>query len=181
MSHFAMSAAVELMPPVAGNELYIQYDRPGSEPAVVEREILLPLEARVSELAEVDETWAQVTDSSGTLAVRFAPDVDLKVRELELRRLASELVRTQPRGTSINVPGGARHVDGLPAKLKPQLATLAHEVPEGDRWLHEIKLDGYRLLCRIEDGTARLLTRNGHDWTDRMPRVAEALISTRGK
>jgi multidrug efflux pump subunit AcrB len=94
---------VELMPPVAGNELFIQYSRPGSEPAVVEREILLPLEARVSELAEIDETWAQVTDSSGTLGIRFAPDVDLKVRELELRRLASELVRTQPRGTTINV------------------------------------------------------------------------------
>ena len=94
---------VELMPPVAGNELFIQFSRPGSEPAVVEREMLLPLEARVSELAEVDETWATINDSSGTLGIRFAADVDLKVRELELRRVAAELVRTQPRGTSINV------------------------------------------------------------------------------
>ena len=94
---------VELMPPVAGNELFIQFSRPGSEPAVVEREMLLPLEARVSELAEVDETWAEIKDSGGTMGIRFAADVDLKVRELELRRVASELVRTQPRGTSINV------------------------------------------------------------------------------
>ncbi len=94
---------VELMPPVAGNELFIQFSRPGSEPAVVEREMLLPLEARVSALAEVDETWAQINDSSGTMGIRFAPDVDLKVRELELRRVAAELVRTQPRGASINV------------------------------------------------------------------------------
>ena len=94
---------VELMPPVAGNELFIQFSRPGSEPAVVEREILLPLEARVSELAEVDETWAEINDSSGTMGIRFASDVDLKVRELELRRVAAELVRAQPRGTTINV------------------------------------------------------------------------------
>ncbi|TDI50158.1 MAG: ATP-binding cassette domain-containing protein [Acidobacteria bacterium] len=94
---------VELMPPVAGNELFIQFSRPGSEPAVVEREILLPLEARVSELAEVDETWAEINDSSGTMGIRFAPDVDLKVRELELRRVAAELVRAQPRGTTIDV------------------------------------------------------------------------------
>jgi HAE1 family hydrophobic/amphiphilic exporter-1 len=94
---------VELMPPVAGNELFVQYSRPGSEPAVVEREILLPLEARIGELADVDETWAEIRDSTGTLGVRFRPGVDLKVRELELRRLASELVRTQPRGTTIDV------------------------------------------------------------------------------
>ena len=94
---------VELMPPVAGNELYVQYSRPGSEPAVVEREILLPMEARIGELADVDETWAEVRDSGGTLGVRFSPGVDLKVRELELRRLAAELVRTQPRGTVIDV------------------------------------------------------------------------------
>ncbi|NIM02360.1 MAG: ATP-binding cassette domain-containing protein [Acidobacteria bacterium] len=94
---------VELMPPVAGNELFIQFSRPGSEPAVVEREMLLPLEARVSELADVDETWAQINDSSGTMGIRFASHVDLKVRELELRRVGSELVRNQPRGSSIDI------------------------------------------------------------------------------
>jgi bifunctional non-homologous end joining protein LigD len=40
--------------------------------------------------------------------------------------------------------------------------------------VHEIKLDGYRILLRIERGRARLLTRNRKDWTDRFPDVAEA-------
>ena len=33
------------------------------------------------------------------------------------------------------------------------------EAPVGVEWLHEIKLDGYRLLCRVERGKAKLLTR----------------------
>ncbi len=61
-----------------------------------------------------------------------------------------------------------------PSSLRPELATLVDRVPEGDGWLHEIKLDGYRLLCRFERGGVRLLTRNGKDWTDRFPGVAAA-------
>src|SRR5690606_5268604 len=46
--------------------------------------------------------------------------------------------------------------------------------PSGEGWLHEVKLDGYRILCRIEHGRARLITRTGLDWTGRMPAVAGA-------
>ena len=69
---------------------------------------------------------------------------------------------------------GARK-GALPAKPRPQLATLVAEPPAGARWIHEIKLDGYRTLARIENGRARLLTRNGHDWTERYAVLAEAL------
>jgi bifunctional non-homologous end joining protein LigD len=63
----------------------------------------------------------------------------------------------------------------LPRQPSPQLATATDTPPEGDGWLHEIKLDGYRLLARIEAGRVQLLTRNGHDWSDRLPRIAAAL------
>ena len=63
----------------------------------------------------------------------------------------------------------------LPQSPRPQLATLVGEAPEGEEWLHEIKFDGYRVLCRIEDGGVRVITRNGKDWTDRFPGVGEAL------
>ncbi len=46
--------------------------------------------------------------------------------------------------------------------------------PDGE-WLYEIKFDGYRVMARIEHGDVRLLTRNGHDWTHKLPRQAEAL------
>jgi bifunctional non-homologous end joining protein LigD len=62
----------------------------------------------------------------------------------------------------------------LPAWVSPQLATLVAAAPVGDDWLHEVKLDGYRILARIERGRARLLTRNRQNWTDRFPAVAEA-------
>jgi len=62
----------------------------------------------------------------------------------------------------------------LPEDFSPQLATLVDRAPEGD-WQYEIKFDGYRMLARIRDGEVRLFTRNGHDWTDRLPRQAKAL------
>jgi bifunctional non-homologous end joining protein LigD len=60
----------------------------------------------------------------------------------------------------------------LPAAQAPQLATVADEPPAGAEWLSELKLDGYRLLVWIDQGRVRLVTRNGHDWTPRMPRLA---------
>ncbi len=62
----------------------------------------------------------------------------------------------------------------LPAWVAPQLATLVSGPPPGDGWVHEIKLDGYRILLRIERGRVKLLTRNRQDWTARFPTVAEA-------
>src|SRR6266851_468600 len=62
----------------------------------------------------------------------------------------------------------------LPGWVAPQLATLVGAAPEGSDWVHEIKLDGYRVLARIERGRVRLLTRNRQDWTERFPTVEEA-------
>jgi len=66
----------------------------------------------------------------------------------------------------------------LPKFIQPQLATLVNSVPPGDEWLHEIKFDGYRILCRVEDGKARFLTREAQDWTHRFSgllKIAEEL------
>lgn len=70
---------------------------------------------------------------------------------------------------------GARKA-ALPAHLSPQLATLVDQAPGGSAdWLYEIKLDGYRLLARIEGDDVRLYTRSGKDWTDKLQPQAEAL------
>ena len=63
----------------------------------------------------------------------------------------------------------------LPRTLSPQLATPAESPPTGPGWRFEPKWDGYRTLARIEGGDVRLLTRNGHDWTARMPALAQAI------
>ncbi len=59
---------------------------------------------------------------------------------------------------------GARKAE-LPDFVEPQLATLVKSAPSGKRWVHEIKLDGYRLQARVENGKVKLLTRTGLDWT----------------
>lgn len=64
----------------------------------------------------------------------------------------------------------------LPDSIKPQLATLVESVPDGD-WRYEVKFDGYRIMARIESGKVQLFTRNGHDWTAKMPQQAEALAA----
>lgn len=54
-----------------------------------------------------------------------------------------------------------------PKFVEPQLALLVDEVPTSDEWFHEIKLDGYRTLCRIHKSKIQFLTRKGLDWTDK--------------
>src|SRR5205807_6794528 len=71
------------------------------------------------------------------------------------------------------IPGARK--GRMPGDLKPQLATVSDKAPEGDEWLHEIKYDGYRLLARIEDREARLITRGGLDWTAKFPTLAHRL------
>lgn len=62
----------------------------------------------------------------------------------------------------------------LPDLIKPELATLVESAPEGD-WRYEIKFDGYRVMARVSAGKVQLFTRNGHDWTHKLPRQAEAI------
>jgi bifunctional non-homologous end joining protein LigD len=79
--------------------------------------------------------------------------------------------------------GGKKRVAGTEQALKRlmaqypevQLATLVDEAPAGNKWVHEVKLDGYRLLGVVARGEARLRTRNGNDWTESFPAIAAAL------
>lgn len=63
----------------------------------------------------------------------------------------------------------------LPAKMSPQLATLASGVPADGNWVYEIKFDGYRIMARIQNGKATLVTRGGHDWSAKMPQLVKEL------
>ncbi|WP_175992811.1 non-homologous end-joining DNA ligase [Burkholderia vietnamiensis] len=63
----------------------------------------------------------------------------------------------------------------MPKFIEPALAVLAHVPPMTGTWAYEIKFDGYRMLARIEGRDVRIFTRNGHDWTDRLPHLRGAL------
>jgi multidrug efflux pump subunit AcrB/ABC-type multidrug transport system ATPase subunit len=94
---------VELVPDLEGDRLYVNFNRPNSEPEVVEREILIPLEAKASELPGMKESWGEVRGSGGSFTVSFEPGTDIKVRQLEMQRLAIELKKNQPKQTTISV------------------------------------------------------------------------------
>jgi bifunctional non-homologous end joining protein LigD len=64
----------------------------------------------------------------------------------------------------------------LPAKLEPQLATIADSLPAIGDWITETKLDGYRLLARIEKKRVKLFTRNGHDWSAKFSTLTAELL-----
>ncbi|HWT72178.1 MAG TPA: DNA ligase D [Oxalicibacterium sp.] len=73
------------------------------------------------------------------------------------------------------LPQGAKKAE-LPETLSPPLATLVDTPPDNDDdWLYEIKFDGYRILARIDDKDIRLITRNGNDWTHRLPNLVAEL------
>jgi bifunctional non-homologous end joining protein LigD len=94
------------------------------------------------------------------------------------------LEEREPRGVVAATAGAAADAPDLsaavraplPARLEPQLATLVAVPPAGD-WIVETKFDGYRLMARIEHGKAKLITRGGHDWTDKMKPLAAAVES----
>jgi ATP-dependent DNA ligase len=69
----------------------------------------------------------------------------------------------------------------LPQWIPPQLTQLAEKAPSGPQWLHDIKLDGFRMAARIELGHAKLLTRTGLDWSAKYPVILTALADVRAK
>jgi bifunctional non-homologous end joining protein LigD len=80
---------------------------------------------------------------------------------------------SHPQDTEMKHLAGARRAPQV-ERISPQLATLADEAPVGDEWVHELKYDGYRILCRVKNKSVSLVTRNGHDWTTKLQRIAEA-------
>ncbi|MBN5050237.1 DNA ligase D [Stenotrophomonas maltophilia] len=69
---------------------------------------------------------------------------------------------------------GARD-KSYPRQFKPQLTDHRDTAPDGERWLHEIKWDGYRLLADLHEGEVKLRSRNGLDWTADFPEVVQAV------
>jgi bifunctional non-homologous end joining protein LigD len=72
-------------------------------------------------------------------------------------------------------PKGTRR-ESLPPFQQPMLATLVAKPPAAERWIHEIKFDGYRLQARIESGRVTLLTRSGLDWTSKFGKTVVAAL-----
>jgi ATP dependent DNA ligase domain len=69
----------------------------------------------------------------------------------------------------------------VPRWTPPQLCQLVEVAPSGPQWVHEIKIDGFRMAARTERGRVQLLTRTGLDWSDKYPAVVAALAKLPAK
>ena len=118
------------------------------------------------------------------------PDSALSGRSMEEIAADKDRVWHSNRSVKANVKGGAvaktQRISGLgrikaarkadlPDKMEAQLATAVKSPPTGASWVHEIKYDGYRMLCRIADGEVRMVSRNAKDWTSDFPALARAV------
>jgi len=93
---------------------------------------------------------------------------------------AAEMARAKKHvgAVSKRVVAKGTKVAGKPPKFRPpQLATLVDSVPAGNRWMHEIKFDGYRALVAAAGGDVRVYTRSGKDWTDKFAPLVAAVAA----
>jgi bifunctional non-homologous end joining protein LigD len=84
-----------------------------------------------------------------------------------VKRSASQIVKS----------GRSRRGVPLPPFIPPQLSQPVEKPPSGPQWLHEIKLDGFRMAARLDNGRVQLLTRTGLDWTGKYPSAVAALAN----
>jgi DNA ligase D-like protein (predicted ligase)/DNA ligase D-like protein (predicted polymerase)/DNA ligase D-like protein (predicted 3'-phosphoesterase) len=95
-----------------------------------------------------------------------------KAGSKQAERIKAEHTKTESKGGEPKRAEPKRIRGHIPAFIAPQLAKLVDRPPNGNGWGHELKLDGYRLLLRVENGKATLKTRKGLDWTSKFPEIA---------
>ncbi|MGB4859809.1 MAG: DNA ligase D [Dokdonella sp.] len=74
-------------------------------------------------------------------------------------------------------PAGLKRESMTNKAFDPELCRSQSSAPTGENWLHEVKWDGYRLLTTIVRGKPRLWSRNGIEWTQRLPDLITAMRS----
>ncbi len=169
-----------------------EFERPADAPCITEESPNSAVTGRsLEEIATAETHVWNSRETAGTGQAWYrqrAHDVDQAgasgpARPTAKRAAASASTRdAAPSGAGMEAPPAsyAGDLSGLPEEpmpefLKPQLASETEEPPTRGEWLHELKLDGYRMQARKHGSTVRMLTRTGLDWTHRVKPVAEAI------
>lgn len=104
-------------------------------------------------------------------------DIEDHAQSVLTGRTQEEIAKDLPPVKKEKKPSKPVHLDGavkreMPSEVAPMLATLVTKPPSGDDWLFEIKWDGVRALCYIDDGKLRMFTRNGNPCEKQYPELS---------
>lgn len=146
--------------------------REGDDDGVLKREPNSAASGRtLDEIAAGKRVWhsnrkngkpsGEPKDRPNNSVARSRPAAAKSVSPASRKRLLAEIAGAKP--------------GPLPRNLRPQLATLVKRAPGGDQWYNEIKFDGYRMLCQVERREVKFSSRNGLDWTARVPQLVQAI------
>ena len=102
---------------------------------------------------------------------------DIAAGRSEPERAAATAKETPAARPTAKTAKPRRGSNEMPAFVPPCLARLESTPPAGHEWLHEVKFDGYRMQARLENGTVKLYTRTGLDWTHRFGSAIPAAIA----
>jgi bifunctional non-homologous end joining protein LigD len=143
------------------------YERSESDPPVTEAEPNSVVTGRSIEqiAASEDHVWHSKDTGTGNAWRR----IDEQPQQPTAR--SPTPYKPQPKAKPV-APPPASPKENLPDFIPPQLATQSETPPSSTGWLHELKLDGYRIQARKEGSRVQLLTRTGLDWTHRMKAIA---------
>jgi bifunctional non-homologous end joining protein LigD len=167
----------------------------------------------VSEVARLKVVSASIDGPNVALVIRFEREGEERFarwiggdewrRRNVLHRLFAEaesvasrtpVAAPQPEATEPSVvlaPAAPNDIDSRDAEertlapwaYEPQQAVLVAEPPTGDRWVHELKLDGFRMGVFVTGRATRrevmIISRNGTDYTAAFPEIVEAAMELR--
>ena len=183
---------IALFPSLEGETLTVVFSRQNSSPELLEREILNKLESRIGAIPDVRETTGEIRGSQGNLRIEFKPDTDIKIREYEVRRIASRLQREQPRNSTyigvraantssfdtfvmdISVVGGTGDTDVLFDIAADVIAPRFASVP-GVAQASTSGGGGRQVVVQVDPTAAAMLGVNTEDITQAIERTTGAL------
>ena len=143
------------------------FERPETDTPITEEFTTSVVTGRTMEqiAASEDHVWHSKDTATGKAWQR----IDKEKEEQPPTRSPTPIPAAKTKPTQ---PPAATPKEKLPAFIPPQLALQATTPPATTGWLHELKLDGYRIQARKSGPHAQLLTRTGLDWTHRMKTIA---------
>jgi bifunctional non-homologous end joining protein LigD len=155
------------------------FERTSDDPPITEQEPNSVVTARsLEEIAKSeDHVWNSKETAGGNAWYRKENGTAAKSSEAPPQTPRGSTVTAAPKAAPETAPAGENAPrENLPDFVPPQLATQASTPPNTKGWLHELKLDGYRIQARKHGATVQLLTRTGLDWTHRMKAIAAAVV-----